>query len=477
MSPRIGSLLAAALLWTTVALAQGSPVTLQRLTEALDAKTLSDKEIAEIVLEVGVSFKLTADIEKNFRRRGASDLVILAVRNGFRPPLPAGPATLDAISQALEKGASSADVAAHVEKDGVAGPFNAPHSSRLAAAGATPVLQRIVAGRWLQANPLDGSIEQLEALLAAGGGSEQIAAKLGGAPLSFDVGRETFSRLSSAGAAPALLQAIASSFLEGLQKPLTLDQIIIIQGAGVPSAALVKRIAEVGTDFEAAGDAADRMRTAGVDAAVSEAVLARRIAAAKEPLSLAALERGVRSGVAPSDVLEGIKRRGVDFTLTKQDAAALASLPKAVRVAAVIQSLGQQGYRAYRPPRASVVTAGDQGLFDVRLTIDHAEDVVVIEDVILVKSLRGAASIDEGSEVSQPLPVDIDPNTFAVEVKDGRGDVSVYWAPEKANGYICRARILDEKGGADRYHMRLTWRRGGANAGGVRRAAPTLRKN
>ena len=39
-----------------------------------------------------------------------------------------------------------------------------------------------------------------------------------------------------------------------------------------------------------------------------------------------------------------------------------------------------------------------------------------------------------------------------------------------------RARIFDEKGGSDRYHLRLTWKRGGANAGGERRDAPTLLK-
>jgi hypothetical protein len=470
---------ALALLLAAVSIAaQGTPITLQRLTEALDSKALGEKDIAEIVLEVGVSFSLTGEIEKDLRRRGASDLVILAVRNGYRPPLPPGPAEIAAIADALEKGVSSVDIVAHVERDGVAGAFDAPSRDRLAAAGASPVLQRIVANRWLDASKLDGSLEQIEALLAAGADSDKIAAKLGAAPLAFPADRETFSRLSLAHGTPALQRAVAATFLEGLQEPLTLDQIVVMQGAGIEPAELAKRVAEVGTDFETAEDAAEQLRAAGVDAAISEAVIARRIGAAKGPLSLVALAQAIRSSVPEQDIVEAVQSRGVDFTLTNQTGAALASFPDPIRIAGIVQALGQQGYRAFRLPRSNSYDSGaDRGLLDVRLTVDHVEDVVVVDDVLLVKNLRGTESVDQGSEVTQSLPKDLDPNTFAVELKDGRGQMSAYWMPEKDNGYILRARIFDEKGGSDRYHMRLTWRRGGANAGGARRDAPSLQKN
>jgi hypothetical protein len=467
--------LALALCLVGSAIAQGGPVTLQRLNEALGSKLLGDKEIAEIILEVGVSFRLTGQLEQDLRKRGASDLVILAVRNGYRPLLPQGPVSGDAIAGALGKGATNVDIVDHVEKEGVTGPYTPELRNRLETAGATDILQRIFANRWVAANTLDGSMEQLEALLAAAADPDAIAAKLGSAPLAFPADRETFSRLSAAGATPALLKAVAESFLEDAQQPLTLDQIVIIQGAGVTPAELAQRITQIGTDFETADGAADRMAAAGLDSAISNAVLARRIGAAKGPLSLNSLARGVAAKIPAADILQGIKIRGVDFSLTNEVASTLASFPKPIRVAAVVQALTQQGYRALRLPHAPAYNpTAVQGLLDVRLTVDHVEDVVVLDETVLVKNLRGAPSVDQGSEVTQPLPKDLDPNTFAVELKDGRGQLAAYWTPQRDNGYIMRARIFDEKGGSDRYHLRLTWRRGGANAGGDRRDAPSL---
>jgi hypothetical protein len=470
--------LALALLFAAAAAPQGGPVTLQRLNEALSSKLLSDKEIAEIILEVGASFRLTKELEQDLRKRGASDLVILAVRNGYRPPLPAGPASIEVIATALKNGASNVDIVSHVESKGVSGPYTAEMRSRLEAAGATPILQRVVANRWLSTNAPDGSLEQLETLLNAGADPDQIAAKLGGAPLSFAADRKSFSLLSGAGATPALLNAVASNFLEGAQAPLTLDQIVVMQGAGIPPAELAQRVKEVGTDFEMASNVADQMRGAGLDAAIADAVLSRRIGAAQGPLSLEALARAVRNQIPVPDLIQGIQKRGVDFTLTDQVALALASFPEAIRLASITQALGQQGYRAFRLPHAaSYDDTAVQGSIDVRLTVDHVEDVVVVNDIVMVKNLRGSKSVDQGSEAAQALPKDLDPNTFAVELKDGRGQMAAYWTPQKDNGYVMRARIFDEKGGSDRYHLRLTWRRGGANAGGSRRDAPSLLKN
>ena len=470
--------LALALLLAALAFSQGAPVTLGRLTDALDSKLLADKEIAEIVLEVGVSFRLNDAIEQDLRGRGASDLVILAVRNGFRPPLPPGPASGEAIVQALENGASSADIVAHVESDGVTGSFDAPLRQRLEAAGASAALQRIVANRWLESNNPDGTIEQIEALLAAGADADPLSAKLGAAPLAFSADRESFARLSAAGASPPVLNAVAAAFLEGAQDPLSLDQLVVLQGAGVDSSALAARIAEVGTDFETAPDAPERLAASGLDAAVANAVLARRIGAGEGPLTLQAIARAVRGNISDEEMIQGIQTRGVNFALTNSVASALASFPSRIRLACILQTLGQQGYRAYRLARASGFDpAAEEGSIDVRLTVDHVEDVVVVDDIVLVKALRGADSTDLGSEVAQPLPMDLDPNTFAVELKDGRGQLAAYWMPQKDNGYIMRARVFDEKGGSDRYHLRLTWRRGGANAGGTRREAPSLLKD
>jgi hypothetical protein len=474
---QIATLLALGVFWTAAAPGQGAPVTLQRLTEALDSKLLGEKEIAEIVLEVGVSFRLTEEIEKDLRRRKASDLVILAVRNGYRSPFPEGPATVETICTALGNGVSSADVLAHVENAGVGGLFEATARERLESAGASKVLQKIVAERWLQANALDGSLEQIEALLTAGADEAAVAAKLGGAPLGFAPDREAFSRLAAAGAGPALSQAVAVSSLVGYQAPLTLDQLVALEGVGVEPETLTQRILELGTDFETAGDAAERMRAAGLSAVSSDAVLARRVRAAKDPMTIEALVRASQSGVSAAELAEAVKRRGVQFTLTSEAAESLAALPAEVRKACLVQSLGQQGYRGFLLPRAPSFNAtAVSGSIDIRLNIDHVEDVVIADDLLFVKNLRGSPSVDDGSQIEQPLPMDLDPNTFAIEQKDGRGEIAPYWIPEKKNGFILRARIFDEKGGSDRYHMRMSWRRGGANAGGSRREAPTLRQ-
>lgn len=460
-----------------VAAGQGAPVTLQRLNEALSAKLLGDKEIAEIILEVGVSFQLTAALEQDLRKRGATDLIVLAVRNGFRPPLPPGPAGGEAIAQALENGASSVDIVAHVEKHGVTGPFDAGLRQRLEAAGASAILQRILANRWLEANSPDGSIEQIEALLAAGADPDRLSAKLAGSRIAFPANRDTFTRLSAAGAAPSVLQAVGTTYLEGAREPLTLDQLVVLQGAGVPPVELAERVAEIGTNFETAEDASAQLKASGLDATVANAVLARRIGSAEGPLTLQALAQGVRGAVPVEQMIEVIQRRGVDFSLTNDAAAALASFPAAIRLAGAVQALVQQGYSAYRPARASGFNPrGEQGSMDIRLTIDHVQELVIVDDVVLVKALRGSDAVDLGSEIAQPLPLDLDPNTFAVELKKGRGQLAAYWIPQKDNGYIMRARIFDEKGGDDDYHVRLTWRRGGVNAGGSRREAPTLLK-
>ncbi len=459
------------------AFGQGAPITLERLNEALGSKLLGDKEIAEIVLEVGVSFRLTDELEGDLRGRGASDLVILAVRNGFRPPLPPGPASAAAIAEALERGASSVDIVAHVEQDGLQGTFNADLLARLRTAGASPILQGIIASRWLGSNALDGSLEQIEALLAAGVEAAALSAKLADAQVTFSADREAFARLSSAGANPVVLRAIAGAFVASAGKPFSLDQLVVLQGAGVGPSALAGRIAEVGTDFEKADDVAQQLASSGLDEAIANAVLARRIGAGAGPLTLRAIVGALRGNVPAPEMIQAIQTRGVAFRLTNDVAAGLASFPPAVRLACAVQALGQQGYRAYRPSRAAGFNPdAEQGTMDIRLTVDHVEDVVVIDDVLIVKALRGADSEDIGSEATQPLPMDLDPNTFAVELKDGRGQIAAYWSPEKGNGYIMRARVFDEKGGADKYHLRLSWRRGGVNAGGTRRQAPSLLK-
>jgi hypothetical protein len=98
------------------------------------------------------------------------------------------------------------------------------------------------------------------------------------------------------------------------------------------------------------------------------------------------------------------------------------------------------------------------GRFDVRLQVDGVVEVYVQHDRIGWRVVSGRPPSDRGSEYTQPIPRATF-RGFRLEQKDGRGEVRLVEKPSAANGWTAVIRVLDPKGGSDRYHFRLEWRK------------------
>ena len=60
-------------------------------------------------------------------------------------------------------------------------------------------------------------------------------------------------------------------------------------------------------------------------------------------------------------------------------------------------------------------------------------------------------SMDDRLPVGRPVRLHLDR-------KDGRGHVQLLESPNPRNNYTAIVRVVDPKGGSDRYHFRLDWR-------------------
>ncbi len=79
---------------------QPQPVSRDGLLGALKIGGLTEKELADIVVDRGVRFRLTPEIEQEIRSTGASDTFIDAVKRSYRPaggvaPVSPGPPPLE----------------------------------------------------------------------------------------------------------------------------------------------------------------------------------------------------------------------------------------------------------------------------------------------------------------------------------------------------------------------------------------------
>ncbi len=95
------------------------------------------------------------------------------------------------------------------------------------------------------------------------------------------------------------------------------------------------------------------------------------------------------------------------------------------------------------------------GVFDVRVYVDHTADVFVRGDRVFY-TLEGTEPEDDGSEYSQPLPA-FELARFEMEQLDGREKIQLIERPTAGNSFTARLRITDPRRSDDRYHARLTW--------------------
>ena len=97
------------------------------------------------------------------------------------------------------------------------------------------------------------------------------------------------------------------------------------------------------------------------------------------------------------------------------------------------------------------------GQFDIRLQVEGEVELLLREDRVAFRVVRGGNPQDLGSDYSQRMPTARYSN-FSVRRQDGRGKVELLEKPVPTNGYLTRIRITDKDAGSDRYHVRIRWR-------------------
>jgi hypothetical protein len=118
-------------------------------------------------------------------------------------------------------------------------------------------------------------------------------------------------------------------------------------------------------------------------------------------------------------------------------------------LAAAAQDLPAEPNRLYNP-RAS------DGAFDLIIYVDGEIFLYVQDGNIRYQTLSGSAPRNAGSNYSQEIPVAVF-GSFNMEKIAGRGGVELVEEPAASNGYTAILRVNDPRGGADLYHLRLTW--------------------
>ena len=98
------------------------------------------------------------------------------------------------------------------------------------------------------------------------------------------------------------------------------------------------------------------------------------------------------------------------------------------------------------------------GEFEFRGKIDGSAIISVRRDRVFIRVLKGDPVKVDRFSFSQPLP-DTLFKRLELEQKDGRGEVLLQERPWEGNDHTAVVQISDPKGGDDRYHFKLKWKR------------------
>ena len=98
-----------------------------------------------------------------------------------------------------------------------------------------------------------------------------------------------------------------------------------------------------------------------------------------------------------------------------------------------------------------------EGRCEIRVWVDNRAEVRMRGDTIFVRTLEGSKGRDEGSECSQPLPVN-SLRDFQIRQTAGRSRVNLTQEPSRMNNYTAMIAIEDRQGGGDNYAFEVTWR-------------------
>jgi hypothetical protein len=99
-----------------------------------------------------------------------------------------------------------------------------------------------------------------------------------------------------------------------------------------------------------------------------------------------------------------------------------------------------------------------EGLFEFRGRVDGSVLFRIQGGRVFAEAEAGRPAEVERFSFSQPLPSS---GLAAIEVeqRDGRGEVVLLERPWQGNNFTAVIRVSDPRGGDDRYHFRLQWRR------------------
>jgi TonB family protein len=169
----------------------------------LVSRSVPNRVIAEAVQQYGIAFKPTEQVLNEFRKAGADDLVIRAMRDSWRSEA-VNPLSDKEILLLLAGDVPSEKIVNMVRQRGIAFKPTGEYFERLRSSGAKDEL--IDALRAFAAIPF--SRDQLLQALASGGDAGQIGKGVQERGIDFDPTEEDLGKLRAAGVSESLLQAI-----------------------------------------------------------------------------------------------------------------------------------------------------------------------------------------------------------------------------------------------------------------------------
>jgi TonB family protein len=204
MKPVFCALLLASASFFAIATPQAprGPLSKAELLELVSGRVPS-RVIAEVVQRDGISFEPTAQVLNEFRKAGADDVVIRAMRDSWRSET-ANPLSDKDILLLLAGDVRSEKIAGMVRQRGITFKPTDEYFERLRSSGAKDEL--IDALRAFAAKPF--TRDQLLQAVSSGGETSQIGKGVREHGIDFDPTEEDLSKLRAAGASESLLQAI-----------------------------------------------------------------------------------------------------------------------------------------------------------------------------------------------------------------------------------------------------------------------------
>lgn len=200
----------------------GSPVTKPRLIGVLRSKSLQTREIVKILNESGADFQMTDSVESELVAAGARPEVLAAVRNNYR----------------------SASKPTNSNRPSNNSPNNSANNSAMTKAG----LLRILKAKSMSNGAILDNIEQNGVAFQTTSADER--------------------ELAAAGASPAIIAAVKSSYRGGTQPttggaPLSKDAIVALLQNGISDAQVQQNVKNRGVSFKMSPSATQEIRSAG----------------------------------------------------------------------------------------------------------------------------------------------------------------------------------------------------------------------